>query len=417
MKTSKKLLSILLVVVFSFSCFFASFGATIVYAQTDVLQVHFLDVGQGDCSIIKLPDDKTILVDAGDNINKYKQKIIDYIDSNFPQLDYFDYAILTHTDADHSGGMKEVLTNYPAKTVYRPNVISSYSGFTDPVIAITQNISITDDNLKLWDYNGPNIDVKKVATAVYKNFVQQAYQPFVINNSTYTPEVIVSDGRIKDRPDNKPSQDIIGEDYSIIFYSPLRYTYSDVNDYSNIFILSFQGFEFFFSGDAEAQAEADFVEEYADYDFDIDVFKLGHHGSRTSSSQALLELVTRQEKRENIKLVASCGLDNKYGHPHQDTLDRLNTLGFLEENILRTDTMGDIVFEVKADSTGSYSLYYNGNKISDDFIQELFNAIQEFFVTFYQESPQGVYLSIAVIIILAIIVGILITKSNKKSKK
>src|SRR5690606_32167826 len=79
MKTSKKLLSILLVVVFSFSCFFASFGATIVYAQTDVLQVHFLDVGQGDCSIIKLPDDKTILVDAGDNINKYKQKIIDYI--------------------------------------------------------------------------------------------------------------------------------------------------------------------------------------------------------------------------------------------------------------------------------------------------------------------------------------------------
>ena len=176
----------------------------------------------------------------------------------------------------------------------------------------------------------------------------------------------------------------------------------------------------FFSGDAEAQAEQEFVEEYFDYDFDIDVFKLGHHGSRTSSSQELIELVTKQSKRDEIRCVISCGEGNSYNHPHQEALDRFISLGFLEENILRTDQIGDIVFEVKPDLQGNYSLYCNGQKISgDDFWQKLFKDIQEFFMSLYDESPQLAYLAIAVIIIFVIIAAALIIKSrqNKKSKK
>ncbi|HHW90482.1 MAG TPA: MBL fold metallo-hydrolase [Clostridiales bacterium] len=420
MKKTKSILSIFIAIVLSFICLFSSFDNTVILAQSGVLEAHFLDVGQGDCAIISMPDGKTMIVDAGDNKNSVKDKILDYIDTNFPKLEYFDFAIVTHTDADHCGGMTTVLQEYPAKTVYRPNVIATRSGFIDPVIAISQDDAVLDDNLKLWTETGAGVNDNQKDTLAYKNFIAQAYEPFLIDGENHTPQVIVSDGRIKHRPKNKSSQDIIGEDYSIIFYSPLSYTYSDPNDYSNIFILEYQGFEFFFSGDAEAQAEQEFAEEYSDYDFDIDVFKLGHHGSRTSSSQELIELVTKQSKRDKIRCVISCGEGNSYKHPHQEALDRFISLGFLEENLLRTDQLGDIVFEVKADSRGNYSLYCNGQKISDDdFWQKLFLDIQEFFVSFYNETPQGVYLSIAIIIIFIIIATALIIKSrqNKNTKK
>ncbi|NLC16574.1 MAG: MBL fold metallo-hydrolase [Clostridiales bacterium] len=420
MRKTKNILSIFIAFIVSFTWVFTSFDQKVVFAQSGVLEAHFLDVGQGDCAIINMPDGKTMIVDAGDNKNAVKDKILDYIDANFPELEYFDFAIVTHEDADHCGGMAAVLQEYPAKTVYRPNVIAARQGFIDPVIAITQDHTVLDDNLKLWNETGAGVNGNEKETLAYKNFIAQAYEPFLIDGTPYTPQVIVSDGRKKDRPENKASQDIIGEDYSVIFYSPLRYTYTDANDYSNIFILEFQGFEFFFSGDAEAQAEQEFVEEYFDYDFDIDVFKLGHHGSRTSSSQELIELVTKQSKRDEIRCVISCGEGNSYNHPHQEALDRFISLGFLEENILRTDQIGDIVFEVKPDLQGNYSLYCNGQKISgDDFWQKLFKDIQEFFMSLYDESPQLAYLAIAVIIIFVIIAAALIIKSrqNKKSKK
>jgi competence protein ComEC len=118
--------------------------------------VHFLDVGQGDCSIIRLPDGKTVIIDAGDTKTANKTKILNYIETNFG-IEYFDYAIVTHTDSDHCGGIKDVLTAYPAKTVYRPNVLAIRAGFTDPVIAVAQDAS-KDDNLKLWTDTGVATD-------------------------------------------------------------------------------------------------------------------------------------------------------------------------------------------------------------------------------------------------------------------
>lgn len=410
-KKSKTVISIFLAFIFSFSVLFASFDA-VVYAQYGVLEVHFLDVGQGDCSIIKLPEGKTVIIDAGDTKTDNRNKILNYIEANF-EIKYFDYAIITHTDADHCGGIKDVLTNYPAKTIYRPNVLATYSGFTDPVIAISQDES-KDDNLKLWTDDGVAADVDKIdrkSTAAYKNFIEQAYKTFELNNATYTPQVVVSDGRRIDRPEGKASQDIIGERYSITFYSPLQYKYDDSNDYSNIFILEFMGFEFFFSGDAEKDAEEDFVQTYAEYDFDIDVFKLGHHGSRTSSSTALLDLVTKPSKRNQIFAIASCGKDNSYGHPHKEALDRLLSLGFSEDNILRTDTVGDIVFEVKPNSLGNYSLYYKDKSIPGDQNNDFWKFLEDL----YKESPEVFYIVIGIIIVLGLLAAIIVFK--QKSKK
>jgi beta-lactamase superfamily II metal-dependent hydrolase len=200
-------------------------------------------------------------------------------------------------------------------------------------------------------------------------------------------------------------------EYSITFYSPLQYKYDDSNDYSNIFILEFMGFEFFFSGDAEKDAEADFVETYKEYDFDIDVFKLGHHGSRTSSSTGLLELVTKESKRNQIYAIISCGEGNSYGHPHQEALGRLDSLGFSQDNILRTDTTGDIVFEVKPDSSGRYSLYYKDRSIPGD---DQDNDLWKFLEDLYKESPEIFYIVIGIILIAGIVVGIIVIR--KKSK-
>ncbi|HEY8444192.1 MAG TPA: MBL fold metallo-hydrolase [Clostridia bacterium] len=405
MRKSKTIINLILAFVFSFSVLFPVNGAIVYYGS---LQVHFLDVGQGDCSIIKLPDGKTVIVDAGNNYTSSKQKILDYIEKNF-KIKYFDYAIITHTDADHCGGIKDVLSKYPAKTIYRPNVIANNSGFVDPAIALTQNASL-DDNLKFWSLSGADIKVKSNDSPAYKNFIEQAYKSFTKNNTTFTPQVIVSDGRIIDRPQGKPSQDIKGDDYSITFYSPLKPTYDDSNDYSNIFILEFKGFEFFFSGDAEKKAEEDFVKTYADFEFDIDVFKLGHHGSRTSSSADLLELVTKESKRNQIFAVASCGKGNSYGHPHKEVLDRLLDLGFLEENILRTDTVGDIVFEVKADNLGNYSLNYKDTSIPVDQ-----NDFWKFFEDLYNNSPEIFYIVIGIIIVLGIAAVVIVYR--QKSKK
>ena len=389
---------------------------TRIYAQELSLEVHFVDVGQGDCIIIQLPDGKDMIVDAGDKNSQTEQKILSYIEANFSDLDFFDYAIVTHTDSDHLGCMDEVLQAYPAMTVYRPNVIASRESFTDPVLAITQDNAITDDNIKLWNDEGASIEVNDKNTIVYKEFIEQAYQPFEIDGVQHTPKVIVSDGRINQRPQGKQSQDITGQNYSITFYSPLSYSYTDVNDYSNIFILEYQGFEFFLSGDAEKHAEEQFVQEYKDQNFDIDVFKLGHHGSRTSSSSQLIELITKESKREQVYATISCGEGNKYNHPHTETLQRLRDFGFLEKNIVRTDTSSDLVFEVRK-ANGVYNLYYNDTVIEKK--DDIFSQIEEYINKFFEDLSQGETYAIIIltVIIVGIILVVIITKNNYSKRK
>lgn len=416
----KKTVCALLCMMILFSGALASIspGKYKIFAQEDDLEVHFVDVGQGDCIIIQFPDGKTMIVDAGDKNSQTEQKILGYIESNFSDLDYFDYAIVTHTDSDHLGCMDEVLEAYPAMTVYRPNVIATREGFTDPVLSITQDSNVNDQNQKLWNDQGASVEVYEKETIVYKEFIEQAYQSFEIDGTSYTPKVIVSDGRRNDRPQNKATQDIEGENYSVTFYSPLSYSYSDVNDYSNIFVLEHKGFEFFLSGDAEKHAEEQFVEEYKDEDFDIDVFKFGHHGSRSSTTKELLELITKQQKRDQSFGVISCGEGNKYEHPHSEALDRFFELGFSQNNLLRTDLINDIVFEVRQEN-GVYNLYYK-DTVTREEKDDVFKQLEEFVNKFLADLFQGEIYAIivlAVIIAVIIIVIIIIRQNSSKHKK
>ena len=106
----------------------------------------------------------------------------------------------------------------------------------------------------------------------------------------------------------------------------------DANNESVVIFLDFNNSEFLFTGDMEQWAEDAVLD--GRYYIDADVLKVAHHGSSTSSSQAFLAAVTPQYA------VISCGKDNEYGHPHQETLERLTEAG---ATIYRTDQAGDVL--------------------------------------------------------------------------
>lgn len=314
------------------------------------LYIHYVDVGQGDCTLIEFPDGKTMIIDGGENKKSTEAAIGAFIADNFPtDFKYFDYAILTHPDSDHCGSLDYVLQNYPARVSYRPNVEAvgtSSNPYTDPA----------KDDLK-------NAVTKN--TAAYAACVKAMYAPA----PDFTPTVYVTD------PSDE-AQTVTGgvEDsaYTFTFYSPLSESYTDWNDYSPIMILSYRGYNFALSGDAEKKNEAEFVAKveaaktdgvtdkydlFTD-DFTVNAIKCGHHGSRTSTSQAYIDAITTPVGAKNAYYIISCGEGNSYKHPHVETLDRLAEMGVPQDNILRTDLEGDITLSVRADESGEFKLFY-----------------------------------------------------------
>lgn len=318
------------------------------------LKVHFVNVRQGDCIILELPDGKNMIIDGANTKSYHREAVLSFIEKTLPDLEFFDYAILTHADADHCGSLDDVLNLYPAYTVYRPNVLCSRDGYTDPG---------KDD---LLDYYGAS------ATAAYKNFLDAAYTPTAAHD--FTPKVIVTDA-------TDDSQTITGgagdDKYSLTFYSPLYASekkYSDANDYSSIMLFEYRDFKFVLTGDAEEKNEREFVAKVESaktdgvtdkYDvftdaFNADVIKAGHHGSDTSNSRAFLDTVTTPDGAKSTYYVFSCDAtdNNNYGHPKQEVLDRLADMNVPDDKILRTDRVGDISFSVRAADDGEYKLFY-----------------------------------------------------------
>ena len=317
------------------------------------MSVHFVDVGQGDACIVELPDDKTILIDGGDKDSEVADNLLAYIENYIKTddgktIEYFDYAILTHPDADHCGSMDKVLNEYPAKNFYRPNVLATYKGFTDPGKA----------NL-ISGYG-------EKETREYMSAIEAGHQKdtnIFINSIDLDPIV----------PLNIDEDD--KDYYKLSFYGPESPSYADWNDYSPIMILEYQNYRFALTGDCEKEGEAQFTENVEDAETDgktdkfdefddnyfVDVIKLGHHGSSTSTSPEFVDVITTSTSVENTLLIVSCGFDNKYGHPHDSKIKELLKTGFKEENILRTDKNGSIVLSVRQDEGGEYKLYHGAN--------------------------------------------------------
>jgi comEC/rec2 family protein len=231
-------------------------------------------VGQGDSSLIITPKGKTILIDAGDEA--HAKKVLSYVREQ--GIEKLDLVIATHPDADHIGGMDKVIKNFDIDVFAMPDV----SAKTNQYKQIQRELK-----------------AKKMKTT-------RLYQG---------DEVQIDD-------------DI---DFEIL--SPVKgKKYDDTNEYSIVAKIVYKDTSFILMGDATMENEVDIINNVLD--IDIDVLKLGHHGSSTSSSDYFIT------KTSPKIAIISCGKNNKYGHPHQEVMRVLKKHGVTP---YRTDEMGDIV--------------------------------------------------------------------------
>lgn len=355
-KTIYKIITTVIAAAVFFSAWaFLSFGrpvTAVLAADGDgTLTLHFIDCGQADACVIELPDGKSMLIDAGENKSASYGNIITYIKDK-TEIEAFDYFILTHSDADHIGGVAKVLIEFPAKTVYRPNQRADYTGadkadfakehYADPAA------TATDGSKALRG------DYSTKYTSTYVTAIETLY--------TVADDVYVTDPN-DDKTNNITGQATVNGEaltYTFDFYSPLSDKYGDNNNYSPIMVLSYAGRNIVLSGDAEKENEKEFVSLVRDsnvntrYDrfrkgFKADIIKMGHHGSETSSSQNYLEIMCANESaRRNTFTIFSCGENKSYGHPHEKTLQRLMDMKFSPMRIRRTDLQGNIRFDIAA---------------------------------------------------------------------
>ena len=304
----------------------------------DGLKVHFIDVGQGDSAIVELPDDKIIMIDAGPR--SASEQLINYIDNTIFEDGYnrIDYFIITHSDEDHIGSATDVIEKYDIGCVFRPAIYSKSE--TAPAGAKTHTTVTWDNTVKAF--------TEKAETIKFNNEYVREEQNIIKNSEA---------------------------GYELKFYYPLEDVYTDVNDFSPLMILSYKEVDFMFTGDASIECEKDFLNEYEQQakvgDFDVEVLKVGHHGSNTSTSEEFLNAIKPEEA------VISCGKDNKYKHPHDVVVERLNNVG---ANIRRIDESGSILFYVN--ETGQmYAVggHYNPNTY---YIKWWYIAVSIFVVSF-----------------------------------
>ncbi|MFT8348849.1 ComEC/Rec2 family competence protein [Clostridium saccharoperbutylacetonicum] len=215
-------------------------------------------------------EDKNILIDAGTS----DRKALDYLKSL--GIKKLDYVIATHPHEDHIGSMDDVIKAFDIGKFYSPKVTTTTKTFENMINALKEK------NLKLT--------VPKVSNKLN------------IGNATLT------------------------------FLAPNNTQYENLNNYSIVCKLKYGNTSFIFMGDAEEISEGDILQKQLDVKADI--IKVGHHGSRSSSTKAFLEKVNPKYA------VISCEKGNDYGHPHKVTIDKLNAKNI---NVFRTDLEGTII--------------------------------------------------------------------------
>lgn len=242
-------------------------------------KVTFLDVGQGDCEIIQ-SDGFVAMIDGGEAENA--DKIVKYLkNSNIEKLDY---VFATHPHSDHIGAIPGVL-----EKIKCDNFVMS----------------------KMPDEIVPTTNVyKNLLTAVQKSGAKTHY-------STLGEEIILGDCKLT----------VLG---------PVQQE-KELNNTSLVILLNYENKKILFTGDMESDAELQMLDE-STIDWNVDVLKAGHHGSRTATSQSLLDATTPKFA------IVSCGARNTYGHPNDEFLKRA------EDNnmtVYRTDLLGSITCRVE----------------------------------------------------------------------
>ena len=247
----------------------------------DVLEVVFVDVGQGDAAYISTPLNRQIVVDGGPG----RLDMVRFLGEHMPPGDRtLDLVVLTHPNADHLTGLLETMERYEVGAVLERPV--DYDG---PVYAAWRELAAEEGALVLEAVPGRRIETGD-------GVVVQVLGP--------------------------PSRLLSG-------------TESDVDNASVVVRVSYGEVSFLLTGDMFSEAEAALAA--TGRDMESDVLKVGHHGSRTSSSRDFLDAV-----RPSVAVV-SAGAGNSFGHPHAETLEALGRY-VSPEMVLKTFERGDVRF-------------------------------------------------------------------------
>ena len=232
--------------------------------------VHYIDVGQGDAALV-LCDDKTMLIDGG----KPHASSIIYTYLKNLNIDYLDYIVASHADDDHIGGLSAPLAKMKVGNVLAPET--------------------------------------EADTRSYES----------LKNKTAEQGLTIT------HP--KPGESLDFGSSKIEFYGPITENESDHNNGSIVMKIIYGDTSFLFTGDAEREEEQEILS--AGYDLSATVLKVGHHGSKNSTTYPFL--------REIMPKYAAISVgDNNYGHPTEDTLSRLRDA---DVKVYRTDMQGDII--------------------------------------------------------------------------
>ena len=242
------------------------------------MTISYLDVGQGDATLIETPGGNKILIDVGPD-----GRVLDSISR---ELSFFekdiDAVFITHADLDHVGGIISVIEYFNVSNIF---------------------ISTISEDAEIYN-------------SMYS--VLEKYDDVVVRKIDGINEIVLD------------------EEYGVklnVLFSVENYPYDDRNDKSLVMKLEYKDTSFIFSGDASQEIE-EYIVNNTPSSLESNVLKIGHHGSNSSTNLSFVKSVRPQYG------IISSGIDNDYGHPHQEVLDILEDE---EVEILRTDELGNIV--------------------------------------------------------------------------
>ena len=249
--------------------------------------IYFIDVGQGDSTLIRTAKNKTILIDGGGSENSSfdvgEKTLLPYLLDR--KITVLDYVVISHFDTDHCGGILYLMEHTKVK-----------------------NIIISKQGKESSNYNKfKNIVLDKGISVI---FVKKG-DKIKIDNETYMDVLFPSNNFISD---------------------------NILNNNSIVTKVCYNNFSVLFTGDVEEIAENEICREYYTTDkLKANILKVAHHGSKTSSTAEFIKMVKPQ-----IALIG-VGEKNRFGHPNDGVIQRLKNIN---TKIYRTDKMGEIVIQI-----------------------------------------------------------------------